>query len=281
MFKKIFNHLNEFISKCINDSLTILAASISYYTLFSIFPILLVVLSISGIFLTRLGWQDIVYDFIAENIPAISDFVLKNVEGIIKNIVSIGVIGIIIFIYGASSVFTAIENALIKIFAFDRKKIIISKLYGFLIIILINIIGFIAIGVSVLFSFLTQNAINFFAMSSGTSSVLFKIISLLGSFTFNFLLFLSIYYFGLGMKLNFRHIWIGAIAGAIAWEGAKTGFVFYLNNFSNYAKIYGSIGSIIVFLFWVYISALILLLGAELIYFKMKRTSSRRAIESN
>ena len=60
------------------------------------------------------------------------------------------------------------------------------------------------------------------------------------------------------------HIWPGAVLAAILFEIAKSGFTIYLSRFVNYEAIYGSVGSVIALLVWVYICAYILILGAVL-----------------
>ncbi len=272
-FKKIFRYLHALVRKFIDDGSAMFAASISYYSLFSIFPIILLIFSLSGIFLARSEFLDTVQNFIRENIPMGSDFILANIDGVMKNILGLGVVGLVLFIYGATSVFNAIEYAFLKIFKLEKKKLWESKLYGFLIIIFIIVIALVTIGLSILFSYLTRNVLGFFKTDSFVSSVIFRILTIIISIIFNFLLFLTVYYFGIARQLNFRQLWLGTLTGALIWEGVKLGFVFYLNNFANYARVYGSIGSIIAFLFWVYISVLILLLGAEIIYFNTKRIS--------
>jgi YihY family inner membrane protein len=102
-FKKVFYYINDLGRKYIDDGCTMFAAAISYYTIFSIFPIILIVFSLSSAFFARSAFLDTVQNFIRENIPMISDFVLANIEGVIKNIVGIGALGLVFFVYGASS----------------------------------------------------------------------------------------------------------------------------------------------------------------------------------
>ncbi|MFW5634441.1 MAG: YihY/virulence factor BrkB family protein, partial [Erythrobacter sp.] len=54
----------------------------------------------------------------------------------------------------------------------------------------------------------------------------------------------------------------GAVLFAIGWMGASAGFGFYVSNFGNYNATYGSLGAVVVFLTWLFISALLLLIGA-------------------
>ncbi len=74
-------------------------------------------------------------------------------------------------------------------------------------------------------------------------------------------------------NVSWRHIWPGAVLSTFLFETAKTLFIFYLNNFNRYDVVYGSLASVIILLVWIYLSAFILLLGAEFssLLFRLKR----------
>jgi membrane protein len=75
--------------------------------------------------------------------------------------------------------------------------------------------------------------------------------------------FLLIYRIYPATKIQFKEIWPGAVTAALLFEFGKEAFGFYLKNFGKYEVVFGSLGAIVSFLLWVYISAAILLFGAE------------------
>ena len=77
------------------------------------------------------------------------------------------------------------------------------------------------------------------------------------SFTFLFL-------YSPNYRLSLKHVYPGAIFSTLAWITTSQAFAFYVNNFGNYSRIYGSIGGIIVFMIWFYISSVVVLLGGEI-----------------
>jgi len=89
----------------------------------------------------------------------------------------------------------------------------------------------------------------------------------LASFAVPFLLslvaFTVLYWIVPATKVRLRDVWPGALVAALLFEIGKTGFAFYLENFGNYGLVYGSLGAVVAFLFWAYISSMILLFGAE------------------
>ncbi|WP_160718599.1 YihY/virulence factor BrkB family protein [Isachenkonia alkalipeptolytica] len=77
------------------------------------------------------------------------------------------------------------------------------------------------------------------------------------------LFFMVFYKFAPNQKLKFRNVFWGALFTVIFWIIASLGFSFYVNNFSNYSAVYGSLGTIVVVLLWLYISSIIIIVGGE------------------
>jgi membrane protein len=60
-----------------------------------------------------------------------------------------------------------------------------------------------------------------------------------------------------------RDVWPGVLLAAVGYELAKRGFTIYLENFGNYSAVYGSLGAVVIFLVFIYIGAMVFLMGAE------------------
>lgn len=265
IFKNIFIYLRRLFSKFFADGSFVLASSIAFFFIFSIFPLMLIAVSISGILINQFNIQLDILSFIAERIPMIFDFVGNNISQIVESRAAIGVFGIVFLFIAATYVFDAIQFALNKIYKIkQQRRYWKQKLYGFLIMLLLLLI----IGVSFILStglfYLTNILSVFFNIEDAFNTVLLKAISILIGLFSNFFVFSLLYYFGTNRRITLKNIYKGAITIAIVWEAAKYIFTFYLEKFSNYELVYGSIASVIAFLFWVYISSLLFLLGAEI-----------------
>jgi membrane protein len=81
---------------------------------------------------------------------------------------------------------------------------------------------------------------------------------------FTFLAFLLLYHFVPNTRVRFRDIWLGALIGATGFEITKNVFAWYVGSFASYSVIYGTLGKLVAFMMWVYISTATLLYGAEL-----------------
>jgi membrane protein len=72
-----------------------------------------------------------------------------------------------------------------------------------------------------------------------------------------------IYYFVPNAQVRFRHVWIGAVLTGLVWRAAFAGFSWYIGDVSELSRIHGSIAAVVIFLFWIYVSAVILLYGVQ------------------
>jgi len=263
--KKIFRYFKRLVRKYFDDRCQILASSIAFYSILSIFPALLILISFSGVVINRFSIQANILSFVEDRIPIIYGFVDNNITSIVANRASIGVIGFVILFFTATYVFDSIQYALNKIFKTDtHRKYWKQKLYGFLIVFLIFVIIVTTFSLSTGLFYLSNNIIRAMDIEAAISTILLKILSVAIGILFNFLIFTLIYYFGTNKRISLRQIYRGALTIAFGWEGVKYIFVIYIDRVANYQLAYGSIGSVIAFLLWVYLSSMIMLLGAEI-----------------
>lgn len=78
------------------------------------------------------------------------------------------------------------------------------------------------------------------------------------------LIFASIYRYTPSKRLKWKEVFPGAIACTVGWLVVSLGFSFYINNFSNYSKIYGGLGAVIILITWLYLTSIILITGGEI-----------------
>lgn len=81
---------------------------------------------------------------------------------------------------------------------------------------------------------------------------------------FLFSTFCFLYLYSPNVSVRYKTVFPGAVFSTLSWIAGSQAFAYYVNNFSNYSRVYGSIGGIIVFLVWLYISSVIILLGGEI-----------------
>ena len=246
-----------------------LSASLAYYTLFSIGPLLLLLLSLVSIFYGQQATEGEVFDQLNGLLGADA---AKQVQDIIKNISLSGqtnftlVIGIITLVIGATSIFIEIQDSLNMVWKlkakpkkgwvqFLKNRLLSSSLIislGFLMLISLVVNGVIEVMVGWLGNYFT----------SKFSAVLLIILNLIVTFIVVTALFGILFKFLPDAKIKWKHVRTGALFTAVLFMIGRYLIGLYIT-YSATASTYGAAGSIIVILVWIYYSAVILYLGAE------------------
>jgi membrane protein len=235
------------------------AAAVAYYAFLSIFPLLLGLIAIFGFFLPSANLQDTLLKFVGDNIPGATNILKENIPSIIELRGVMSALGIVVFFWGASSMFSAISLAINRAWDISRyrRHFFIRKASELGMVFGIGILFLLSLGTSAIISILP----GLFGLPADL--LILDVGSRLVAFLLILAVFLLLYKFIPNTRTYWRDIWPGALLAAVLFEIARTLFVFYINNFANYQLIYGSIASIIVLLVWIYYSAFIMILGAE------------------
>lgn len=106
--------------------------------------------------------------------------------------------------------------------------------------------------------------LNYWEIKSAFTVLIFTSLRWLIILLFFFFSIACLFYYGSGMKGKWRFFSPGATMATIGTIATSLGFSFFVNNFGRYNKFYGSVGTVIVFMIWVYINSLVMLIGYEL-----------------
>lgn len=245
-----------------------LSASLSYYTLFSLAPMLLIIISLGGIFFGREAVQGQVYGQID---GLIGSDAAKQVQDILKNAQRSGqsiwaaTVGIITLVIGATGTFAEIQDAINVIWGLKPKpkngivKYIITRFLSFSLIV--------SLGFSLLVSLVINAVLNTFSQKaqlyfSDATIYIFWAINLLVVWAVITSLFTVIFKVLPDGKIEWRDAFVGAGFTSLLFMIGKYGIGLYLGN-SSVGTTFGAAGSVVIILLWVYYSALILYFGAE------------------
>ena len=245
-----------------NDA-THLSAGIAFYSLLSLFPLLLGLIAILGTVLPSEIVQKEIFEFLEANIPIAVDLVQRNITSVIQFRSKLGIISMGGLFWTGSLMFGAMSRAINRAWNVHQDRpFYIRKLRD---------VGM-ALGISILF-LLSQGVTAFFSVlqSFNLPSLPFPAIvpdisvtNRLMAFFIILTIFLLLYKFIPNTKTHWRYIWTGALLAALMFDASRNLFIFYLNRFANYEIIYGSMASIIALLIWIFVSASILVFGAAL-----------------
>jgi membrane protein len=269
MYLRRLRHvLSKAGSAWIDDHAQSMGAALSYYTVFSLAPLLLIAISVAGLAFGREAAQGAVVDQLQgligqQGARAIQDL-LRNVsrpsEGVIATVT-----GIVVLVIGATSVFAELQDDLNRIWQVSTPRKV-STWWAWLRTRILSIGLILAMGFLLLVSLAASAAFDAFAAWS-TSPIagwepLVHGINLALSFALTTALFALIYRFMPQATIEWRDVGIGALVTAALFAIGKTLIGLYIGK-SALASGFGAAGSLAVLLAWVYYSAQILLFGAE------------------
>lgn len=258
--KKIVDYLKELYTKFVEDECSMMAGTISYFAFFSIFPAVMLLIGAFGYVIGYERAVSAVLSYIHSFIPQKISLIDDNLRGIVANSKTLGVIGLIGLVWAGSGIFGVLETGLNRICRINKNRGFVNqKLMSFSML----LIGGLVVVVSVAFR-TAALTIEFIPKSFPLYGFL-KNYSSVSSLVSSIILFGLIYYIVPNENVGIRRIWKGTVLAGLVFEVFKLGFIWYLSSgLANYERVYGSIGTVIVFLLWINISANILLVGAEI-----------------
>ena len=253
--------VNDFLDK----NCPYIAGAISFYTLFSMFPLFLAVTSILGFALgPRAEDEQLELALkIADVVPVSSDFIRETMEGVINARAITGIASVLVLLAAATAVFGAIRKGVNAAWGIKTPRPFLKeRLIDFALV-----IGAGVVMLAVLFTGPTLGVLREVTSiiapdSARFTGLIWNLIALLFAPIIAFGTFLTLYTYLPNTHVRISDIWLGALLASLAFDAANLAFVWYVSAYTHYNVLYGSVGAILALLTWVYLSAIILLLGA-------------------
>ena len=242
------------------------AASISYYSLFSMFPLLLFLVSILGFFINKMGAPIEIAELITQAIPISRDLVYNNLIQILNARSLGGIIGIIGLMWAASSVFITVSRNINRAWSdASVRNVIQNRLVAFTMIVILLVLTGGWIASTILFSLVPKIVIPFFGEIDIFQTQTWNYLSNLIPWSLAFLILLGLYFWIPKTQVKWKEAFWGALTASIALNLATRVFTWLMSSgLATFDILYGSLGTALALLTWVYISALIILIGAHL-----------------
>ena len=262
-----------FTKKLFDPELIYYASSLSFYTIFNIIPLLIIVLTI----ITHLPSFDKFYaqikKFIIEHIlPSHQEAVGNYIDMFLANSLQVGIMGVVYVVFASIMFFQNYEYIVNRIFHSKPRNFWNSLTIYWTMITLMPMIIF----SSLYFSF---NIYSLFEKYNYTFIVhLFDIFPYL----ITWLIFFASYRISVTVELQNRIILFSSFVTSLVWEGAKTLFIYYVLYNKAYLSIYGSFSILLFFFLWIYLSWIIFLYGLKLSFLlKMLGTIQKNKLEES
>ena len=250
------------------------AASIAYYALLSLFPFLLLIISLLGSVTADESDRQAVLGFVFRYFPTQLDFVTSQLDAFRASRLQLGVGGLLALVWGSLGVFGAVTSAVNEAWGVEKQRSFLKhRLVSFLMLVASGGVMMIALMIVSLVEVAERS--RFGAIVASIRGM--YIIQTLGfQYLGTLLVILAvglIFYFIPNAKTRFRDVWVGAILTGALWRFAFDGFSWYLGRNMGMRMIHGSVAAILGFLLWIYVSSIILMYGVEFTasYARMRR----------
>ena len=267
-FKQWWTLVRSAADAWVDDYAPSMGAALSYYTIFSLAPLLLIVISVAGLFFGTEAVRGEIFgqlrglmgDDAAKAIEAILTTVSKPAESIIAT-----VIGVVVLLIGATAVFGELQDALDRIWRAplaDKSnslwRILRTRLLSFGMILGIAFLFMVSLVLGAVMAALGKWWGGLFV----GWEVLAQIVNLLVGFALTTVVFAMIYKLMPRVKVGWEDVWLGALVTSVLFTVGKLLIGLYIGK-SGIASGFGAAGSLVIILVWVYYSAQIFLIGAE------------------
>ncbi len=254
------------------DDVAYLAAAQTYYAFFSLFPLLILSITLIGVFLgtdseAARNTIQLVFDKAREFLPGSVELLTEVIQEAFEkrsNAGWIALIGVATLAFTASGAFDALDKGINRAWGSEKAtNFLVSKLISFAMMAVV--------AAMLIFSFILTTVLAGARTITTTlvgelygDQVFWQVLSFLASLWIVFLMLLLMYRFIPRGKVSMRDVWPGALLAAIAWTLVKEGFAYYLgSSFVTYDAVYGPLSTVVALLTWIYISSIIILTGAE------------------
>lgn len=241
------------------------AASIAYYSLLSLFPFLLLAVSLIASLTSTESDRKAVLDFVLQYFPRQFSFVTDQLDAMQRAPGRLTAAGSLLLIWAAMGVFGAITSAINHAWGVDKQPSFFKhKLISFVMLVAASLLLLLALLVVTATS-ITEAGWFANVLTRAPALEVLRSFAVRWATTFTFIIVVGlVFYFVPNARVRFRDVWVGAVVTGLLWRAAFAGFSFYVRDISRFQSIHGSIAAVVVFLFWIYTSAVILLFGAEL-----------------
>jgi membrane protein len=256
----LYRFIKILIKRFIDDDVMGLSAQLAFFFLLSLFPFLLFTMTLLSYLPISVGD---VLDIVNKYAPGEA---MKVIETNLRAILDVhrgGLlsVGIIVTIWSASNGINAVIRALNTAYdVSESRPFLLARLMAILLTVAMIVVIIIALLLPVF-----GEAIGIFVFSHFGLSHPFLMVWNTVRWILSFLVIISVfaclYYFAPNKRLPFKEVVVGAFFATLGWQVVSLAFSYYVTNFGNFTAMYGSIGGIIILMFWFYLSAMILIFG--------------------
>jgi membrane protein len=244
------------------------AAGMAYYAFFSLFPLALFLVAVaSAIFVQDRGRAvEQVINLIGQAIPVSPDLIRDNVEQVLVSRGTVSIIGIVGTLWSATGFFSILSASINCAWPHaEQRNFFEQRLVALSMIAVLVVLLILSLASTAILNFLPLWQIPVLDSLVLRGTLLWRILTALVPWLFAFLLFLALYRWTPNTRVPWGAAGWAALVVSIVWQIAATAFAWYVGSgLARYQLVYGSLGTIIALLFWIYLTSWFTLFGAHL-----------------
>jgi len=242
------------------------AASTAFFTAFAIFPLLIVIVAIGSYFIDNGQLETQIFQIIEFAIPVHQDFVFTNIDRVFNQRETVGIVALISLAWSATGMFTSFIRNINR--AWPKAKIrnfLHSRAMGFLLIGALFALLVIASVSTTMLSLLSRYSEPLLGHDIRSIIPSWSTLTNLIPIILEMIIFMILYYWLPNIKVRWAAAFWAAVIATIFWQISNRAFAWYLGSgLDNFSLIYGSLGTIVVLMLWIYLNYLIIYFCAHL-----------------
>ncbi|MCI1858468.1 MAG: YihY/virulence factor BrkB family protein [Sporolactobacillus sp.] len=262
--------------RLIDDHTVDLAATLAYYLLLSLFPLVIFLFAvIPYVGLT----QAQVMPFLSRYLPSeATDLIRQNIGSVFTKNSGLLSVGVIATLWPVSNAVNALMRTLNRAYRVkETRPFFITRLLAMCFTVAMIFTVAMALAINVISAAWARALFRYLGLSD-TFADAWSLLSTLTTFALMIVIFVLLYMLGPNIRLRPRDVAVGAVMAGAGWQIASYAFSFYVRYFGHYVTTYGTLGGIIVLMLWFYLTALTIIVGGEInaLRFQLKKKGPRR-----
>jgi membrane protein len=255
------------------------AASIAYYAFFSLFPLLLVLITVGSFLVRDPRIIQQVINWSIDALPVSPEIIERNIQTVLEQRRTVGLVGLIVLLWSGTNVFSILSLNINRSFPGTVKRSFIQhRLSGLAMVAVLALMIFLSFLLRAFLSLISVINFPVFGEVNLRASPLWTVITGFLPFIIIFFVFLSLYRLIPRTNVRWSQVFWGALVAASGWEILTSGFTWYLGSgLAQYELVYGSLGAVVALMFYIYLSSWVLLFGAHLSAAIKQYDENRRA----
>lgn len=256
--------LREAVANFFRENSFAVSASIAYYSLLALFPMMLLLLGVSGAFIRRYELSGRLALVLGHYLPVRRDFIMTNLVSISRAYGKVSILSFLLLLWASSGVFLPLERALNQAWEVEKRRawwrrrllaLEMAGIFGILALLSTLLVGTRQYADAWLKTWVAGPVLPL-------AQLLYRGVFMAATFAITLLMFLVIFERLPNRRLSLGQVFPGALLTALFWQVVR-GLFFRLLPLFNYRQVYGSIGVVVALMTWVYISSAIMLFGAQ------------------